>query len=52
MITEEELHCGHRARMAEKLMSNPNGLADHELLEVLLYSVVVRKDTNPLAHRI
>lgn len=52
MVTKENLHCGHRLRMIDKLIKNPDGLADHELLEVLLYSVLPRQDTNPLAHRL
>ena len=38
--------------MIEKLKTHPDSLSEHELLEVLLYSVVKRQDTNPLAHRI
>lgn len=47
------LHEGHRARMRERFLSaGGNGLADHELLEMLLYYAVPRRDTNDMAHRL
>ena len=52
MKSNENLHENHRARMLEKLKSHPDSLSEHELLEILLYSVVKRQDTNPLAHKI
>ncbi|MCQ2398906.1 MAG: hypothetical protein MJ072_00175 [Clostridia bacterium] len=33
-------------------MKHPETFSDHELLEILLYSVIRRQDTNALAHRI
>lgn len=45
-------HSGHRSRMTEKVLKNPSVLADHELLEVLLYGTLPRIDTNPLAHKL
>lgn len=38
--------------MTEKLLKIPDSLLEHELLEVLLYSALPRKDTNPIAHRL
>ena len=38
--------------MLVKLREHPESLSEHELLEILLYSVVKRQDTNPLAHRL
>ncbi len=44
-------HNGHRDRMRERfLQEGPDGLADHELLEMLLYGVIPRGNTNPMAH--
>lgn len=44
-------HHGHRARMRERLLqSGPESLADHELLEMLLYYSIPRNDTNDTAH--
>lgn len=44
---------GHRARLRERMMKE--GLAsfqDHEVLELLLFQSVPRKDTNKLAHKL
>ena len=41
---------GHRARMRSKLLAHgPGGLADYELLEMLLFLGITRRDTKPLA---
>ena len=50
---ENHLHGGHRARMRERfLTAGGNALADHELLEMLLFYVIPRRDTNDLSHRL
>jgi len=50
---DDSLHLGHRERMRERVLRDGiDGLQDHESLEVLLYPVVPRKDTNKLAHRL
>lgn len=49
----EQLHNGHRARMKRRFATG--GLASfeqHEIIEMLLFFGVPRKDTNPLAHRL
>ena len=47
------VHKNHRARMRKKFQKNGfDGFADHEVLELLLYYSVPRRDTNPLAHKI
>ena len=43
-------HAGHRSRIIEKL--NTNALQEHELLEVLLFNAIPRRNTNDLAHRL
>lgn len=43
------MHEGHRQRMLERL-EDAKGLRDHELLEILLYNAIPRKNTNELAH--
>ena len=48
----KNLHEGHRARMMEKFINYPDALSEHELLEVLLFGVIPRVDTNGIAHRI
>lgn len=49
---QESLHDGHRERLVKKFAEYPDSFSDHELLELFLYTVVPRKDTNPLAHRL
>ena len=47
----ENIHGGHRDRMRSRyLQEGPDGFADHELLEMLLYGCIPRGDTNPVAH--
>lgn len=43
------MHEGHRSRMIEKL-KHSTSLPDHELLEILLFNAIPRKNTNPIAH--
>ncbi len=41
---------GHRGRMRDKLLDRgPDSLADYELLEMLLFYAIQRRDTKPLA---
>ena len=44
------IHDGHRQRMYEKLKHN--ALAEHEWLEILLYGMQPRRNTNEVAHRL
>lgn len=46
------MHEGHRKRMAEKLNAASDALQDHELLEILLFNAIPRKNTNPIAHEL
>lgn len=47
------MHSGHRDRMRERFRTGgEDSFAAHELLEMLLYSAVPRKDTNALSHRL
>lgn len=47
------IHDGHRDRMREKFRDfGPGVFHDHELLEMLLYSVIPLRDTNPLAKQL
>lgn len=45
------MHEGHRQRMMEKLASG-SLLQDHELLEILLFYAIPRKNTNETAHEL
>ena len=44
------MHEGHRERMRDRLFTDPDQISDHELLEILLYYCISRKNTNPVAH--
>lgn len=44
------MHEGHRSRIRQKL--DTETLADHELLEIVLFTGLKRKNTNDLAHRL
>ena len=42
---------GHRQRLRERMLSEGlDGFKDHEILELLLFQSIPRKDTNKLAH--
>ena len=43
-------HSGHRQRILRKLKEG--GLCEHEILELLLFNAVPRRNTNDLAHRL
>lgn len=45
---DDNPHCGHRRRMFDKM--EKGFLLPHEILEVLLYFVYPRTNTNPIAH--
>ncbi len=46
-------HAGHRGRLRERfLKGGADALADYELLELLLFQAMPRRDTKPLAKRL
>jgi DNA repair protein RadC len=48
-----KLHKGHRERLKERfLREGLDGFEDHQVLELLLFQVIPRRDTNPIAHRL
>lgn len=50
MNSDSQIHLGHRERMKRKLVAYGAEIFDtYELLEMLLYSVIPVRDTNPLA---
>ncbi len=50
---EKNIHAGHRERVREKFrQSEFKGFNDHEVLELLLFYAIQRKDTNELAHKL
>lgn len=46
------MHEGHRKRMLKRLKADESSLQDHELVEMLLFNVIPRKNTNETAHRL
>lgn len=48
----KNIHSGHRDRMRKRFASDPRlaGFAEHEIMEMLLFFVLTRKDTNAIAH--
>lgn len=50
---DKNIHTGHRQRLLKKLRETDDGkVISHEMLEALLFYVIPRSDTNPLAHRL
>jgi DNA repair protein RadC len=46
-----QIHKGHRERLRARFLSEGlDGFDDHQVLELLLFQVVPRHDTNPVAH--
>lgn len=45
------IHDGHREKMRQRFLGGGlEQFADHEVLELLLYYAIPRRDTNPIAH--
>ena len=52
-IPDDRIHEGHRGRMRAKLLTHGQRIFDtYELLEMLLYTTVPYKDTNPISKRL
>ncbi len=50
---KENVHAGHRQRMRKRFIGQGfQGMEQHEVLEMLLYYGIPRKDTNLTAHRL
>lgn len=50
--TEEKHYVGHRARLRSRFSSMPNQIDDYELIELLLFLSIPRRDIKPLAKKI
>ena len=49
----DNVHSGHRSRMRKRFIEHGfQGMEQHEILEMVLYYGIPRKDTNQLAHRL
>jgi DNA repair protein RadC len=50
---EPDLQAGHRQRLKQRFVSaGPEALPDYELLELVLFSAIPRRDTKPLAKQL
>lgn len=50
---KSSIHDGHRRGMKEQFLKQGlSGMRDHQILELLLFYAVPRRDVNPLAHRL
>lgn len=48
-----EIHGGHRQRMKDRFMDHGlDNFSDHNVLELLLFFAMPRRDVNPLAHKL
>ena len=53
LLPEPDLRAGHRQRLKERFVSGgPEALPDYELLELVLFSAIPRRDTKPTAKRL
>jgi DNA repair protein RadC len=53
LLPEPDLRAGHRQRLKERFAaSGPESLPDYELLEMVLFSAIPRRDTKPVAKRL
>lgn len=51
--SNKPIHSGHRERLKERfLVNNGRDFTDHELLELLLFYIIPRVNTNELAHKL
>ncbi len=49
----DKLHAGHRERLKQRFLNEGlDGFNDHQVLELLLFYAIPRKDTNEIAHRL
>lgn len=52
-LSDEELRKGHRKRLRERFMrAGTDGLQDYELLELVLFRAIPRRDVKPIAKRL
>jgi len=53
LLPEPDLRSGHRQRLKDRFTySGPESLPDYELLELILFSAIPRRDTKPTAKRL
>ena len=48
---EQPFYAGHRQRAKQRFLASPTSLSDYDLLELLLFLIIPRADTKPLAKK-
>ena len=49
--SKENLHAGHRARLRKRFFEEGlDAFEDHQVIELLLFYAIPRRDTNEIAH--
>ncbi len=51
-MEEKDIHKDHRQRLRERFNKDSNGFSKHELLELLLFYAIPRRNVNPVAHKL
>ena len=51
-MEEKDIHKEHRKRLRERFDKDPSGFTKHELLELLLFYAIPRRNVNPVAHKL
>ena len=49
---DTSFHIGHRQRARERFMLNPDKTTDYDLLELILFLIIPRADTKPIARKL
>lgn len=52
MSKQKPIHSGHRQRLKDKFISAKETFSEHEILELLLFYSIPRKNTNDIAHKL
>ena len=53
MAENKSVHDGHRDRVRERFLNDGlDGFRDHQVMELLLFYGIPRKDTNEIAHKL
>ena len=50
--SEKPHYSGHRDRLRERFLKGPDALPDYELLELILFMAIPRRDVKPIAKKL
>lgn len=51
-MEDKDIHKDHRQRMRERFYNDPQSFSKHELLELVLFYAIPRRNVNPIAHKL